>query len=829
MPVAIAVQPEIIVNDIDKKTKYSYKEAFEKSLEYFNGDDLAAKVFVDKYALRDLDSNFDELTPDDMHHRIAKEFAKIESKYDNPMPEEEIYELLKDFKYIVPQGSPMSAIGNPYQIQSAGNCFVVESPADSYAGICHTDQQMVHLQKRRAGVGFDISNIRPSGITVQNAARTTDGIGIFMERFSNTCREVAQGGRRGALLLSIAVNHPEIETFISIKQDLKKVTGANISIRISDEFMNAVKNDEQFELRWPVDSDNPKIRREVSAKELWKKLTHSVWKSAEPGLLFWDAMNTYSPAHVYAEIDDSFRNRSTNPCGEIVMGIDSCRLLIINLLSFVKNPFSKKPVFDFDLFSEIAQKAQRLMDDLIDIEIDLILRIIKKVKSDPEAAHIKKIELDMWNQFLDTCRKGRRTGLGVTALGDTIAALNLTYGSVESIETTEAIYKTLAVNAYKSSCILAKERGAFPMFDKKIEKNHPFLDRVLSADEELSKLHSKYGRRNIALTTTAPVGTVSTLTQTTSGIEPAYLLEYTRRKKITPGDMNAKVDFTDNLGDQWQHFSVFHHGVQRWMDATGKKDIKESPYYGATSRDVDWMASVDIQAAAQKWICHSISKTCNLPNEATEDLISKVYMRAWEKGCKGFTAYREGCRDGVLFDETQRNVKIVKTHAPKRPKSLPSELFFTTVKGEHYFVVVGTLQEDNEPYEVFVGNNGFNSKRGSLTGATIRESRGRYHGLFEDDIELKNMSSYCSDEEEALTRMISTAFRHGADASFVVHQLEKCRGDLQSPAKAIARVLKKYIKDGVKVTGELCPKCKGELVRVEGCCQCKGCGWSRCS
>lgn len=825
-PPALAVS-ELQAELIEQIEDYSYEEAFEKSLEYFNGDDLAAKVFLDKYALRNNNQNLLEASPKQMHERLAKEFARIEAKYPNPMSESEIYDLIDNFKYIVPQGSPMTAIGNPYKFQSAGNCFVLESPCDSYAGILYTDQQQAQLMKRRCGVGFDVSNIRPKHMNVRNAARTTDGIAIFMERYSNTCREVAQNGRRGALLQSISVHHPEILTFINIKRDKKKVTGANLSIRLSDEFMKAVDKDTDYELRWPVDSVDPIVSETVRARDIWDAIVDSAWTCGEPGLLFWDNMNQYSPAHLYGKVDSAFYNRSTNPCGEIVMGLDSCRLLLTNLLSFVENPFTDKARFDYKHFSEVVQKAQRLMDDIVDIELELINRIIEKVKRDPEPADVKQIEINMWKTFKDTCAKGRRTGLGVTALGDAIAALGIRYGSEESIKITEKIYKTLAINAYQSSCIMAKERGAFPLYNQNLEENHPFIKRILGSDTALKEMHNKYGRRNIAITTTAPAGSVSVLTQTTSGIEPPYLLSYMRRRKINPDNPNQKADFIDDLGDKWEENQVFHHGLKQWMDITGETDLEKSPYHNATSRDIDWVASVDLQAAAQKWVCHSISKTCNLPSDVSKETVAEVYMQAWKKKCKGFTVYREGCRSGVLIDiEESISTKIVKTRAPKRPKELPSDLHFTTVKGEHYFVVVGAI-DGKDPYELFVGNNGFVSKRGVLKGITVREKRGVYHGAF-DDIEIRNISSYCSDEEEALTRMVSTALRHGTDVSFIAHQLEKSKGDLSCSSKAIARVLKKYIPDGKEVSGEECQECGGQLTRESGCIICKACGFSKC-
>lgn len=811
-----------------EKTTYTHEEALEASKQYFNGDELAADVFVSKYALKNNNGELVEKTPTDMHKRLSKEFARIESKYPNPLSEETIFGLLDRFKYIVPQGSPMSAIGNDYQIQSASNCFVLDSPLDSYAGILHTDQQQAQIMKRRGGVGFDISNIRPKGMTTQNAARTTDGIGVFMERFSNTCREVAQNGRRGALLLSISVHHPEIKTFINIKRDKKKVTGANISIRVTDEFMQAVKNNKDVQLRWPVDAEKPIISNYVSAKDIWQEMMEAAWNSAEPGVLNWDTATRMTPADIYK--DDGFGSISTNPCGEIILSKwDSCRLMAINLSSFVEHPFTKNATFNFPLMNDVVEKAQRLMDDVVDIEIELIDKILNKIEADPEPADIKQIERELWQSIRKACVSGRRTGLGITALGDTLAMLGEKYGSEQSIKTTEEIFKTLAIASYRSSCIMAGERGAFPVFNAKLEQNHPFLDRIWDAAPDVKKLYNKYGRRNIANTTTAPTGSVSIMTQTTSGIEPAFLLFYSRKKKIIGGDENTRVDFVDLMGDKWQTFDVYHHHFKTWMDISGKtrEDHQLSPYFGATSSDVDWKASVKLQATAQKWICHAISKTCNLPNTATCELVSEVYMAAWEQGCKGFTVYRDGCRDGVLTAKTAENNSLIKTEALKRPSELQCDVHHIKVKGQEYFVLVGLLN-GKEPYEVFAGLNGHigkNVKNGRLT----KKARGKYHAYLDDGTEMPSVAEYIEDSEEAITRMVSTALRHGADIGFVVHQLEKTKGEMMSFSKAMARALKKYVPEGQKVKGEECGECGAALVRESGCVMCKSCGWNKCS
>ena len=815
--------------------KYTYEEALSSSIEYFNGDELAAKVFIDKYALKNNEGEILEKTPEDMHWRLAKEFARIEKKkFKEPYSEQFIFDLLHKFKYIVPQGSPMSAIGNKYQVQSLGNCFVIPSPLDSYGGICYTDQQLVQLMKRRAGVGFDISNIRPKGMPTKNAAKTTDGIAIFMERFSNSCREVAQNGRRGAEIQSLSVHHPEIETFINIKRNLDKVTGANISIKITDEFMEAVKAGKEYEQRWPVNSKNPVVSKMCDAKSIWDKIVDSNHASAEPGLLFIDTIQNYSLSDPYKDIDSSFEDISTNPCSEIPMGVDSCRLLIINLLGYISNPFTDKASFDYDLFSEHSKIAQRLMDDIIDLELEIMDKILDKIKSDPEPEHIKKIEIDTWEQFKKNCINGRRTGLGITALGDTLASLNIKYGSKESILETEKIYKILCLSSFESSCLMAEEIGPFPLWNEKIEKNNMFLNRILDASPKIKELHNKFGRRNISLTTTAPAGSVSILTQSTSGIEPVFMVSYIRRRKIDSSKKGAKVDFVDSLGDQWEENEIYHHNFKKWMEISGETDIKLSPYFEATSNNIDWEASVDILSAAQKWVSHSISKTCNVPNDTPKSLMSKIYMKAWESKCKGFTVYRDGCRSGVLIssDKKEESNKIQKTIAPKRSKVLNGCVHHFTLKSQRYYVAVGLI--DTDVYEVFAALN--HDHDGEIiipkdvkTGVIRKESKGKYFFDYNDNsIDLTN--GHTDENVDALTRIVSTALRHGADISFVVHQLEKTKGSLVSFAKFLARALKKHIPDGTEVHGEECPECKNnKLVREDGCIKCPSCGWTKCS
>lgn len=962
-------------------TDFTYEQALESSTQYFNGDTLAAKVFVDKYALKDNDGKIYEDAPEKMHRRLAKEFARIEkNKFNKPLSEEEIFGYFDKFRYIVPQGSPMSAIGNDYQIQSLGSCFVIPDVVDSYGGICYADQQLAQLMKRRAGVGTCLDNIRPKGVVTHNAAKTTDGIGVFMERFSTTCREVAQGGRRGALMLILSIHHPEIETFINIKKDLKKVTGANISVKITDEFMDAVKNNVEYEQRWPINSKTPKIVKKVNAKAIWDQIIDSAWQSAEPGILFFDNIKKYGTSDIYKSIDKRFEDIATNPCipayaklltpdgvkelkdinigdkiwsetgwtniinkwstgikevykfytdgfseilgenpyfigtenhkivsngvkieigkadsvdcfhddgpdgeskiedvtkdryncsitnveyvakeevfditvdnethtfwcnglnisncGEIPMGVDSCRLMVVNLFGYIKNPFSKNSSFDYELFYEHTKIAQRLMDDMIDLEIEAIDKIIQKINKDPEEDHIKRTELETWKSFRETCIAGRRTGLGITALGDILAALGIKYGSDKSIDVTEEIYKQLCLASMESSCEMAKELGSFPVWNKEIEKNHPFLERVFEASPKIKKLHNQYGRRNISLTTTAPTGTVSICTQTTSGIEPPYLLSYIRRRKINPDSKNIKVDFVDHLGDKWEENTVYHHHLKTWMDITGEKDIEKSPYFGATSNDVNWIKSVEIQAVAQKWITHSISKTCNIPNSATKDLISDIYLKAWETGCKGFTVYRDGCRSGVLVSESpKQNInKIIHTKAPKRPESLVCDIHHLILNDKRYYAVIGLLEGD--PYEVFVGLNTDDEKdpivpKSIKNGKLTKKARQKYVLTNEDkEFSVVISNGHTDENADALGRLLSTALRHGTPIDFIVHQLEKTHGSLTSFSKIISRVLKKYIKDGAIVHGENCKECGSQLQRSDGCVNCKSCGWTKCS
>lgn len=839
---------------------YTFDEALQASTEYFKGDDLAAKVFVDKYALRNNKKEILEKTPDDMHRRLAKEFARIEAKkFKEPYTEEFIYDLFKNYKYISPQGSPIAAIANPYQLQSAANCFVLTPPLDSYNSIHNTDQQLTAISKRRGGVGIDISHLRPAGTPTSNASRTSTGIIPFMERYSNSIREVGQNARRGALMITLSVHHPEVARFADCKHDREKITGANISVRLSDEFMNAVKNDTEYEQRWPVDSKTPSISIKVKARDLWKKFIYSAWFCAEPGLLFWDNIIKESPADCYADV--GFRTVSTNPCAELPLSeLDSCRLLIVNLLSCVKNAFTKDAYFDFKLFYKLAQIAQRLMDDLVDLELELVDKILTKIQNDPEPQSVKQFEIDLWKKIKENCTNGRRTGTGITALGDTLASLNLIYGTEQASGMAEAIYKILKFGCYRSSIDMAKELGPFPVWDYEKEKDNPFLNRF--KNDSISLIHQpgvfglvqlkteldnwisgsdmyyemkKYGRRNISLLTTAPTGTLSIQTQTTSGVEPAVQIEYGRRKKINPNDEHARVDFVDQSGDKWQEFDVYHHKVKEWMEVTGKTDIKESPWWGACCEDLDWKERVKMQGRIQQHVDHSISSTVNLPEDISEEEVANIYMEGWLSGCKGITVYRKNSRTGVLVDKKEKSGTINGWN--KRPEILDCDVHHSVIKGHEFFVVVSKL--NGVPYEVFSGNNidlkaiddeyiHRHISKKYTEGKVEKVKRGHYKLVNKDNKEIcDNISIYCNEGEEAVTRLVSTLLRHGVEIRFILDQLEKSKGEIHSFSKALSRVLKKYVKDGEKVSGANCPECGNELRRIEGCISCT-CGYSKC-
>ena len=832
---------------------FTYQQAYDECLKYFGGDELAANVVVTKYLLTDENELYLEKTPDDMHKRIASELYRVESIYKNPMSEEEIYSLLKDFKYVVPQGSPMSGIGNGSRIQSLSNCFVIPAPEDSYGGILKSDQELVQIAKRRGGVGFDISTIRPQGMSTANAARTTDGIEVFMDRFSNSCREVAQGGRRGALMLTISVHHPQVRDFIKIKKDLTRVTGANISVRVTDEFMNAVKAGEQVELRWPVDSDSPKVSVMDDASDIWHQIIEGAHGSAEPGVLFWDTAKSMTPSDIYSH--EGFESVSTNPCGEIILSpYDSCRLMLLNLTSFVKDPFTSSASFDFSKLATVAGKAQRLMDDMIDLEIEQVDKILSKIEHDPESTSAKRAEIDLWSNVKQVALKGRRTGLGITGLGDAVAMINQVYGSPESIETVEEVYKTLAVSAYRSSCELASERGSFEVYDFEKEEGHPFIERIYEADPKIRLMSQATGRRNIAITTTAPAGSVSVLTQTTSGIEPAFMLHYTRRKKLTGQDAEARVDFVDESGDKWQEYTVYHHGFKKWLDTTtaGTWDdsdlslaVSQSPYANATANEINWVSKVDLQAAAQKWVCHAISNTTNLPADITVETVKDVYMRGWETGCKGVTVYRDGSRSGVLVStesKTEENPResgnVIYRSAPKRPEELDCDIHQAKIQGEAWTILVGLM--NGKPYEVIGGLSEYvEIPRKHITGKIRRRSRKSVNSKYDlivgtngDEFVIKDIVKvFDNPNHSAFTRTISLALRHGVPVQYMVEQLQKDRdADLFSFAKVTARCLKKYIADGTKAGNGVIEGCCDDpnVVYQEGCAGCITCGSSKC-
>jgi len=841
---------------------YTRDEAYQASLAYFKGDELAANVFLKKYALQDGDGKFLEQTPADMHRRLAREFARMEAKYDNPMSEAEIFDFLSDWR-IVPQGSPMSGVGNPYRIQTFSNCYVVASPHDSYGGILHTDQQLTQIMKRRGGVGVDISSIRPQGLPTANAAKTTDGLGVFMERFSNTTREVAQGGRRGALMLTTSVHHPDIYRFTQIKNELTecksptcdhkertKVTGANVSIQLSDEFLTAVQEGKDVELRWPVNAETPKISRWVDARDLWTEIIKHARDSAEPGLLFWDNLLRESPADIYA--DEGFRTVCTNPCAELPLSVgDSCRLLLLNLTKFIRKPFTKDAHFDVEAFHIAARKAQRLMDDLVDLEIEQIDKVFAKVESDPEPEFIKHVERDLWSKIREACFNGRRTGLGVTGVGDAVAMLNVKYGSEDSVEVIGGFYKALATASYTESINLAKERGAFPVFDLSKETGHPYLERVLATlTPEAQADYKKYGRRQIANLTTAPTGSVSILTQTTGGIEPVFMARYQRKVKINPDDKDVRVDFTDAQGDQWQTYFVNHHGLQQWREVTGStdEDFEKSPYYGAQAQEINWERRVDIQASAGQWVDHSISSTVNLPRDVDYDTVRNIYERAWKMGLKGITVYRDGARDGVLTGADETDQIVFKQHdAPKRPETLPCEIHRSRIKvGENkdgaimedWIFFVGLLE--GKPFEIFGGTtDNIELPRKVDSGWVVKrsfKSGGKYdfyYGDEEDPTKIKNIVNQFDNPDRGwATRMISLSLRHGSPIQYVVEQLQRDKdADMFAFSRCIARVLKKYIPDGVaSSTEKVCAECgaEGSLIYQEGCMLCTACGASKC-
>lgn len=834
------------------------EEIMKSSIEYFKGDELAANVWANKYALRDGETIY-ELNPDMMHHRLAAEFARIEQKYPNPLSEDEIYALLKDFKYIVPQGSPMSGIGNDFQVVSLSNCFVIGNSgnSDSYGGIMKIDQEQVQLMKRRGGVGHDLSHIRPLGSPVKNSALTSTGIVPFMERFSNTTREVAQGGRRGALMLSISIKHPDAEKFIDAKLEQGKITGANVSVKISDDFMECVKSGEPFVQQYPIDSPDPLVRKEINAKALWDKIIANAWASAEPGVLFWDTILRESVPDSYA--DFGYRTVSTNPCGEIPLcPYDSCRLQAINLYSYVEKPFTPEASFNFDLFREHVMKGQRLMDDLIDLELEKVERILEKIDNDPEDEEIKRVEKNLWLNIKMKCLEGRRTGFGITAEGDMLAALGYRYGSDEASEFSVNVHRTLACSAYRSSVIMAKERGCFPIYDANREKLNPFIQRIAQADPELYTEMVANGRRNIALLTIAPTGTVSICTQTTSGIEPVFLVNYKRRKKINPNDKDSSSHriIKDENGDLFEEFNVLHPKFIDWLKVQGynvdevmgmkedelNKIIKVSPYYKATSADIDWVSKVKMQGAIQKWVDHSISVTVNIPKETSKEVVSKIYLTAWESGCKGCTIYREGSRNGVLVSSKESKCNeshFGETRAPKRPKKLDAEIIRFKNEKEDWIAVVGMYE--GRPYEIFTGKaESFVLPKWVEKGWVIRskdsgDEHARYDFQFLDQdgyhVTMEGLSRMFKKEYWNYAKLISGILRHGMPIPNVVDLIGKLTFDVDAIttwSNGVARALKRYIKDGTE-TGEVCPDCGAKIIYTGGCKSCPNCGWSKCS
>ncbi len=842
-----------------EKQTFTYDEAFKASLEYFGGDELAARVWVNKYAVKDSFGSIYEKSPEQMHWRIANEIARIEKRYSNPMSAEEIFGLLDHFKYIVPQGSPMTGIGNDYQIASLSNCFVIgiEGNADSYGGVIRIDEEQVQLMKRRGGVGHDLSHIRPKGTPVKNSALTSTGIVPFMERYSNSTREVAQDGRRGALMLSVSIKHPDAEAFIDAKMTEGKVTGANVSVKIDDDFMRAVTQGTPYTQQYPIDSTTPTHSKEIDANKLWEKIIHNAWKSAEPGVLFWDTITRESIPDCYADL--GFRTVSTNPCGEIPLcPYDSCRLLAINLFSYVKNPFTDEATFDYELLKEHVAKAQRIMDDIIDLELEKIEAIQAKIASDPESEEVKEAEKRLWEKIHRKSSMGRRTGVGITAEGDMLAAMGLRYGSEEATNFSEEVHKSIALAAYGSSVTLAKERGAFEIYNTEREANNPFISRLREADPALYEEMKKYGRRNIACLTIAPTGTVSIMTQTTSGIEPVFMPVYKRRRKVNPNDAEVHVDFTDENGDAFEEYVVYHHKFVEWMKKNGIDTSKRysqveldsivarSPYAKATSNDIDWVAKVQMQGRIQKWVDHSISVTINLPNNVDEKLVNELYITAWKSGCKGCTVYRDGSRAGVLVSTESKEKKEEKSEEMKptitevRPRILEADVVRFQNNKEKWVAFIGLL--NGQPYEIFTGQQGDedgiplpkNVTHGVIIKNFDENGNKRYDFQFENKIGYKTtiegLSERFNPEFWNYAKLISGVLRYKMPIELVIKLVSSLQLDSQSIntwKNGVERALKRYIQDGT-VAGEKCPKCKSQLIFEEGCLHCPQCGYSKC-
>ena len=845
---------------------YTYNEAFEASKKYFEGDELAARVWATKYALKDSQGNYFELTPDDMHRRIAREIARIERKYKNPMDEQLLFDLMNHFRYLVPQGSPMAGIGNNLQVGSLSNCFVIglNGEPDSYGGIIKIDEEQVQLMKRRGGVGHDLSHLRPKGAEVKNSALTSTGLVPFMERYSNSTREVAQDGRRGALMLTVSVKHPDSEAFVDAKMTEGKITGANVSLKIDDAFMQAAIEGKEYTQQYPIHAEKPKYTQKIDATTFWNKIIHNAWQSAEPGVLFWDTIIRESLPDCYADL--GFKTVSTNPCGEIPLcPYDSCRLLAINLYSYVENPFTPNAKFNFSKFKEHVMYAQRMMDDIIDLEMEKIETIIAKIEADPETDEVKATELNLWKKIKDKTSQGRRTGVGTTAEGDMIAAMGLTYGTEEATKFSVEVHKTLALAAYRSSVMLASERGAFPVFDYKREVNNPFMNRLKEADPELYDLMVKYGRRNIACLTIAPTGTTSILTQTTSGIEPVFLPVYKRRRKVNANDKEVRVDFVDESGDAFEEYVVYHPKFITWMNINGieVKDnytqeqideiVAKSPYYKATSNDVDWLNKVKMQGAVQKWVDHSISVTINLPNDVSEDMVNKLYVEAWKSGCKGCTVYRDGSRSGVLISLKNEKKKTTENAAPspadengfvthKRPIELDADVVRFQNNKEKWIAFIGLI--DGKPYEIFTGiaddDEGIFCPKSVSKGKIIKvideNGQKRYDFQFVNKrgfkTTIEGLSEKFNPEFWNYAKLISGVLRYRmpiAQVLKLVGSLELDNQSINTWKVGVERALKKYLPNGEKASGQTCPNCGQEsLVYQEGCLICTNCGTSRC-
>jgi ribonucleoside-diphosphate reductase alpha chain len=848
-----------IANQAEKQVTYTADEAYKASLEYFKGDDLAARVWVNKYALKDSYGNIFEKNPDDMHRRIASEIARIEQRYANPLSEDEVFDLIKNFKYIIPQGSPMTGIGNPYQIASLSNCFVIgnEGDSDSYGGIMKIDQEQVQLMKRRGGVGHDLSHIRPKGSPVKNSALTSTGIVPFMERYSNSTREVAQDGRRGALMLSVAIKHPDSEGFIDAKLEQGKVTGANVSVRIDDEFMKAVQSGGTYRQQYPVLSNDPVYTKDIDPVVLWKKIVHNAWRSAEPGILFWDTIIRESIPDCYADL--GYKTVSTNPCGEIPLcPYDSCRLLAINLFSYVEQPFTKKAEFNWELFKKHIHASQRIMDDIIDLELEKIDAILQKINDDPEDEELKRTEKNLWINIQTKANEGRRTGIGITAEGDMLAAMGLRYGSDEGTAFAIEVHKFIALEAYRASVNTAKERGAFSIFDAAREQNNPFILRLKEADAQLYYEMLEHGRRNIALLTIAPTGTTSLMSQTSSGIEPVFMPVYKRRRKVNPGDKDVRIDFVDEVGDSWEEYVVFHHRFKQWMEVNGKDLTKnysqkelddlvaQSPYYKATSSDVDYLKKVRMQGDIQKWIDHSISVTINMPSDVTEEVVAELYMEAWKSGCKGVTVYRDGSRSGVLIANTEKKASAAadtteSVFPTTRPTVLEADVVRFQNSKDKWIAFIGLI--DGKPYEIFTGfaddEDGILIPRWVNDGAIIKnrdaDGNSRYDFQYKNKrghkTTIEGLSYKFNPEYWNYAKLISSTLRHGMAIEKVVDLINSLQLDeaINTWKNGVARALKRYVPDGTEAKKQQCQNCNStNLHYQEGCLTCKDCGSSKC-